>query len=60
MKEHVHAYLSLRRAFGFHHNIAGQVLESFARFADSEAADKPFTAEVAHGSTSGTDLPLAL
>ena len=47
MKEHVQAYLSLRRAFGFHLNIAGQVLQAFARFADREAAGKPFTAELA-------------
>ena len=47
MTEHVQAYLSLRRAFGFHLNIAGQVLQAFARFADREAAGKPFTVEVA-------------
>ena len=47
MKEHVQAYLSLRRAFGFHLNIAGQVLQAFARFADREAAGKPFTVEMA-------------
>jgi integrase len=47
MTEHVQAYLALRRAFGFHLSIAGQVLQSFARFADSEAAGKPFTVELA-------------
>jgi hypothetical protein len=47
MTEHVQAYLSLRRAFGFHLNIAGQVLQAFARFADREAAGKPFTLELA-------------
>ena len=47
MAEHVQAYLSLRRAFGFHLNIAGQVLQAFARFADREAAGKPFTVELA-------------
>ena len=46
MAEHVQAYLSLRRAFGFHLNIAGQVLQAFARFADREAAGKPFTGGV--------------
>jgi integrase len=47
MTKHVQAYLSLRRAFGFHLNISGQVLQSFARFADREAAGKPFTVELA-------------
>jgi integrase len=47
MTEHVQAYLSLRRAFGFRLSIAGQVLQSFARFADSEAAGQPFTIELA-------------
>ena len=47
MTKHVQAYLSLRRAFGFHLNIAGQVLQAFARFADREAAGKPFTVEMA-------------
>jgi len=47
MAEHVQAYLSLRRTFGFHLNIAGQVLRAFALFADREAAGKPFTVELA-------------
>ena len=47
MTEHVEAYLSLRRTFGFYLNIAGQVLQAFARFADREAAGKPFTVELA-------------
>ena len=47
MTRHVQAYLSLRRAFGFHLNIAGQVLQAFARFADREAAGEPFTVEMA-------------
>jgi hypothetical protein len=47
MTEHVQAYLSLRRAFGFHLNIAGQVLQSFARFADGEATGQLFTVELA-------------
>src|SRR4051812_42038807 len=47
MTEHVQAYLSLRRAFGFHLSIAGQVLQSFARFADREAPGKPFSVELA-------------
>ena len=47
MTEHVQAYLSLRRTFGFNLNIAGQLLRAFALFADREAADKPFTVELA-------------
>ena len=47
MTEHVQAYLALRRAFGFHLKIAGQVLQSFARFADGEATGQPFTVELA-------------
>ena len=47
MAKHVQAYLSLRRGFGFHLNIAGQVLQAFARFADGEAAGRPFTVELA-------------
>jgi integrase len=47
MTEHVQAYLSLRRAFGFHLSIAGQVLQSFARFAGREAPGKPFSVELA-------------
>ena len=47
MTKHVQSYLSLRRAFGFHLNIAGQVLQAFARFADREAAGEPFTVEMA-------------
>lgn len=45
--EHVQAYLSLRRSFGFQLDIAGYVLRAFARFADREAAGKPFTVELA-------------
>jgi len=47
MIEHVQAYLSLRRAFGFHLSIAGQCLQAFARFADREAPSKPLTLEIA-------------
>jgi integrase len=47
MTKNVQAYLSQRRAFGFHLNISGQVLQAFARFADREAAGKPFTVELA-------------
>jgi len=47
MTEHVQAYLSLRRSFGFQLDIAGYVLLTFARFADREAAGKPFTVELA-------------
>jgi len=47
MTKHVQAYLSMRRAFGFHLDIAGQVLQSFAGFADREAAGKPFTVKMA-------------
>lgn len=47
MTEHVQAYLSLRRSFGFQLDIAGYVLQTFARFADREAAGKPFTVELA-------------
>jgi integrase len=47
MAEHVQAYISLRRSFGFQLSIAGYVLQTFARFADREAAGKPFTVELA-------------
>jgi integrase len=47
MTEHVQAYLSLRRSFGFQLDIAGYVLQTFARFADREAAGKPLTVELA-------------
>jgi integrase len=47
MTEHVQSYLCLRRAFGFHLTISGQVLQRFARFADQKAAGKPFTVELA-------------
>jgi len=47
MTEHVQAYLSLRRAFGFDLSITGQRLQAFARFADREAAGQPFTIELA-------------
>lgn len=47
MTEHVDAYLSLRRAFAFHLNIAGQILHAFACFADRESEGKPFTVELA-------------
>ena len=45
--EHVQAYLSFRRSFGFQLDIAGYVLRAFARFADREATGKPFTVELA-------------
>ncbi len=47
MTEHVQAYLSLRRSFGFQLDIAGYVLQTFARFADREAAGKALTVELA-------------
>ena len=47
MTEHVQAYLSFRRSFGFKLDIAGYVLGTFARFADREAGGKPFTVELA-------------
>jgi len=47
MTEHVQAYLSLRRSFCFQLDIAGYVLQTFARFADREAAGKPLTVELA-------------
>lgn len=47
MIEHVQAYLSVRRAFGFQLSIAGQCLQAFAGFADREAPSKPLTLEMA-------------
>ena len=35
MTEHVQAYLSMRRSFGFQLDIVGYVLQTFARFAEA-------------------------
>ena len=47
MAQHVDAYLSLRRAFGFHLTIAGLLLRDFADFTDRIAPGKPLTTTVA-------------
>lgn len=47
MTRHVQEYLALRRAFGFRLSIAGEQLESFARFADSTGRDKVLTIDLA-------------
>jgi len=47
MTRHVQEYLALRRAFGFRLSIAGEQLESFARFADSTGRGKVLTIDLA-------------
>jgi integrase/recombinase XerD len=47
MTRHVQEYLALRRAFGFRLSIAGEQLESFARFADGTGRGKVLTIDLA-------------
>src|SRR5947208_11320806 len=47
MADRVDAYLSYRRALGYQLRIEGQMLESFARYADEAGHRGPLTTELA-------------